>query len=382
MLFEYSPDDYRDKYLGHIKLSKNTTCSNQSVVNPIEFEQLVKKMKEESITKDILENNDYSNIDHNSYQSKLSSGMNFCPNCSADALQYEPHYGIVCIDCGQKIRNIMTNNSEWQEYNQSKIGCLKDDARCSNYSSTIVPNISRKMTFKGINYYSPLNQIHAWSETSYKDKSMYKTYRDMLDTFKELELNHVVIEAFKVYKRIYEKKLYRGRNRKAIKAGCILYVTRKSDNCKIRTISPLRIGKIAGISKNSVLNGHKKVKEILHRYNLGSIDTAPLNTDDYIAKHCNTLGITIKDQKYAQKLMTGLRSLGTVSDNTNKTQITGCIYTVVCMNNIDNISKDEIVNVCGISDVTLNKCFNKILSVVDQIINLDQYQKTNLGLNF
>lgn len=378
MLFEYNADIYLNKYSDHIKLSQNTKCSD--IVNPIEFEQLMKKMKEESITKDILENNDYSNIDHVTYKNKLSKPMNFCPNCKADALQYEPHYGIVCIECGRKIHNIMTNNSEWQEYNQSKIGCLKDDARCSNYSSTIVPNIGRKMTFKGLNYYSPLNQIHAWSETSYKDKSMYKTYRDMLDTFQELELNHVVIEAFKVYKRIYEKKLYRGRNRRAIKAGCILYVTRKSDDPKIRTISPLRIGKVSGLSKNAVLNGHKKVKEILHRYNLGSTDTAPLNTDDYIAKHCNTLGIDDINQKYAQELMNGLQILGTVSDNTNKTQITGCIYTIVCMNNIENISKEEIVDVCGISDVTLSKCFNKILTVIDQIIKLDSDQKTNLGI--
>ena len=377
MLFEYDQDFYRNKYTNHIKSSKKK-CSN--LTNPIEFEQLFKKMQEESITKDIIENNDYSNIDYNVYKYELSKPMDFCPKCNKDALQYEPYYGIVCIDCGTKISNIMTNNSIWQEYNQSKIGCLKDDVRCSNYSSTIVPNISRKMTFKGLNYYSPLNQIHAWSETSYKDKSMYKTYRDMLDTFQELGLNHLVIEAFKIYKKIYEKKLYRGRNRKAIKAGCVLYIIRKNEDPKIKTISPIKIGKISGLSKNTVLDGHKKVKQILHRYNLGSIDTAPLNTDDYIQKHCNTLGVDLNNQSLAQELMKGLQALGTISDNTNKTQITGCIYTVVCMNNLDNIDKDSISNVCGISDVTLQKCYNKILTVIDKIINLDDEQKHNLKI--
>jgi transcription initiation factor TFIIIB Brf1 subunit/transcription initiation factor TFIIB len=210
---------------------------------------------------------------------------------------------------------------------------------------------------------------------------MFRTYKDMIETFKDLELNHLVIEAFKVYKKIYEKKLYRGRNRKGIKAGCLLYIIRKNDNPAINTISPKKIADVCGLKKNTVLTGFKKVNELLHRYNLGATNTSPTNTKNYIAKYCANLGIKEDNQKSAQDLMNGLQVLGTISNNTDKTQITGCIYTVVCMNNIDNIDKDAIADVCGISDVTLQKCYNKILSVVDQILNLDEKQKNNLGIN-
>jgi len=378
MLFEYDRTEYIEKYVKKLKDYESTRKSP----DPIWFENLIDKMKEETICQDIIERGDYTSYNLKGKSEKLTDSCpgDYCPNCKADSIQYEPNYGIVCIECGIKISNIMSSDREWQEYNQSKIGCLKDDARCSNYSSTIVPNISRKMTFKGLSYNSPLNQIHAWSETSYKDKSMFKTYRDMMDTFKDLQLNHVIIEAFKVYKKIYEKKLYRGRNRRAVKAGCVLYIIRKSDDPKISTISPKRIAAVSSLTKSAVLNGHKKVREILHRYNLGSTDAAPLNTDDYITKHCANLGIDSINKKCAQELMNGLQVLGTVSNNTNKTQITGCIYTVVCMNNIEMVDKDSIAKTCGISDVTLQKCYHKILTVVEDILNLSEEQKNNLGI--
>lgn len=377
MLFSYDDNEYINKYS---TIMKEESCKKNNSLDPIWFENLLTKMKEETICKDIIENNDYTNYKKSDKLTDNCPG-DYCPNCNADALQYDPNYGIVCIECGIKINNVMSNDKEWQEYNQSKIGCLKDDVRCSNYSSTIVPNIARKMTFKGLGYNSPLNQIHNWSETSYKDKSMFKTYRDMMDTYKELDLNHIIIEAFKVYKKIYEKKLYRGRNRKAIKAACILYIIRKSDDPTINTINIKRLSNISGLKKGIILNGYKKVKEILHRYNLDTTNTIQINTNNFITKYCINLGINYNYQKIIQELMNGLEILGTINNNTDKTQITGCIYTIVRMYNLENVNKELIPQICGISDVTLQKCYSKILTVINDIFDLNDEEKNNLGLN-
>ena len=46
----------------------------------------------------------------------------------------------------------------------------------------------------------------------------------------------------------------------------------------------------------------------------------------------------------------------------------GCIYFTCCCLNID-INKSEINSICNVSEVTINKCYHKLMKIKDNLIN-------------
>jgi transcription initiation factor TFIIIB Brf1 subunit/transcription initiation factor TFIIB len=62
-----------------------------------------------------------------------------------------------------------------------------------------------------------------------------------------------------------------------------------------------------------------------------------------------------------------LETWNAINDNTPHSVAAGIIYFVATTCAL-NISKTEIRQICGVSEVTINKCFKKMDSMRDQLI--------------
>ena len=56
-----------------------------------------------------------------------------------------------------------------------------------------------------------------------------------------------------------------------------------------------------------------------------------------------------------------------VNENTPPSMASGCIYLYIKHNKVD-INKKHISDVCKISEVTINKCYKKLLPHIDKLI--------------
>ena len=85
-----------------------------------------------------------------------------------------------------------------------------------------------------------------------------------------------------------------------------------------------------------------------------------INLNDFIERFCYNLSISEKDMEIIKEISNTCKSLNLIYDNTPPAMASGCIYLLLQLKKID-ISKKMISENCNISEVTINKCYKKLL---------------------
>ena len=108
--------------------------------------------------------------------------------------------------------------------------------------------------------------------------------------------------------------------------------------------------------------GCKKFDEIMN-YNKNSNNSESITgatSEDFIQRFCSKLNIGNEIYRICSHVCIQAESNSLVSENTPPSIAAGSIYLVCSLLNIA-ISKKEISNSCKISEVTISKCYKKLL---------------------
>jgi len=312
------------------------------------------------------------------YQDKLKNQtISRCKECKSDSIHYDSSCsGIVCLNCGTINGKITNINREWQSYNKSKISHLKGDDRCGNFNTRNMPNAAPKMVLRGVGRYSLLGKIHRWSEVNYRDKNMLRMYKYMEGRCKDLVSQKTINYAFGIYNEIYGTKIFRGDIRKAILAACILYSASINNEAVVET----ELAKTFGISRNTVLQGNKRLLAILYDNDIKSTNIKPPLAIDFINKFCDTLEIEGINKLKVRELIENVQKYKLAPENNPRTKTTSCIFLMSCIYNL-GITKKDISIHCKISEVTIYKCYTKLLEDINRIVDIEKLsveQKINL----
>ena len=171
----------------------------------------------------------------------------------------------------------------------------------------------------------------------------------------------IIEESKALYSIISKTKISRGNNRDGIIAASLYF------SCKLNGVprSSKEISKIFNIKTTVVTKGCKKFQEILHMnkdYKTRIINSESLHASDLIDRLCNKLNI---DNNYIKEVKEICNTATEMSSENTPTSISGAaIYYVIDKHNL-NIQKKEVSEACGISDVTINKCFKKITDYIN-----------------
>tara|TARA_B110001469_G_scaffold122901_2_gene134180 strand:+ start:2185 stop:3483 length:1299 start_codon:yes stop_codon:yes gene_type:complete len=286
----------------------------------------------------------------------------FCVHCNKYSLTNRKGQ-LVCVSCGNIEGFNIDNGAEWRYYG-SEDSKGSDPNRCGMPTNSLLPEFSlgSVIPFKCNESWDmrKIRNYNTWIGSCYREKSLYNVFETMTIRAKSKGIPGCIIEDAKYkYKIISEAKISRGENRKGIIASCI-YEACKENNS---TRSTKEIAEIFRISSTSMTKGFKKYNEIMQ-----TIDTVKKRVKeeniseplDFINRFCSNLNLEHEILDVCKNVCKQIEKYDLVSENTPTSKAAGSIYLVSYLFNLD-LNKRDISTVCMTSEVTISKCFTKLI---------------------
>ena len=107
--------------------------------------------------------------------------------------------------------------------------------------------------------------------------------------------------------------------------------------------------------------GCKQFSHIMNMYKKEDVNTGLLSTipEDFIDRFCSNINMNDEMKNLCMYITKKVNENSLVSQNTPPSIAAGCIYMVSHICKI-GITKKEISQACGISEVTISKCYKKL----------------------
>lgn len=292
--------------------------------------------------------------DQSSPEESRKEDHNTCEYCGGTHIILEDG-NFVCKGCNSLIHRFIDAHAEWRYYG-AEDSKSSDPTRCGMPTNDLLPEsslgsvISNKMNES---YDMRLiRKYHMWNSMSYKERTLYNIFDNITINATNNGISNSIIEEAKVfYKKVSESKISRGDNRSGLIASSI-YMSCKSNKVPRST---KEIAKMFNIKITTMTKGCKKFNDIL-KMNLDS--TKP---QDFIQRFASKLNLTTEIRDLCKHIVDKADEYNIVCENTPPSIAAGSIYLCVCVCSLD-IPKKELATVCGISQVTLTKCYKKLHS--------------------
>ena len=283
-------------------------------------------------------------------------------------------------ECGVIYKDTLDYSPEWRFYGADDKNA-NDPTRCGNPINPLLAESSfgckvlcnTKSTYE-------MKKIRKWTEWQsmpHKEKSLYDEFQFITIMAQNAGIPKIFIDvAMHVHKDFSEQKMFRGMNRDGIKAASI-YISCRLNGCP-RTAH--EIAEIFKLDKTSATTGCSMAVNILHNIERNiepsqQTDLCITSPSSFIDRYCSRLNFN-KELTMLSKFVTRkVEKNNIITDNIPHAIASGIIYFVAFNCNL-NISKQDIKLVCGVSEVTINKCFKKLETIRDTLLPqciLDKY---------
>jgi len=377
-----------DKYLEKIKQEKETNILYSSATNKTKKKKLLLSVQEK---KDL-----WKRFDIDKPKTKLAESISdnpmisyehhkettICNACNGYIMIMEDGFP-TCNSCGIIDMNVLDYSPEWRFYGaEDKHGA--DPTRCGNPINPLLLESSfgcKIMCTAGSSY--DMKKIRTWTEWQsmpHREKSLYDEFQFITQMAQNSGIPKIFIDnAIQIHKTISERKMLRGLNRDGIKAASI-YLSCRKNGCP-RTAH--EIADIFHLDKASATNGCSMAVNILNdieRTNGNqSIESSKLcftTPCSFIERYCSKLNMSVEIVKLAMFVAKKIELGHLINDNAPDSIAAGIVYFISQLCKL-NYTKFDIKGICGVSEVTINKCFKKLNAIREMVIPtviLQKYQ--------
>uniref|UniRef100_A0A6C0IDP4 Cyclin-like domain-containing protein n=1 Tax=viral metagenome TaxID=1070528 RepID=A0A6C0IDP4_9ZZZZ len=282
--------------------------------------------------------------------------------------------------CCIMYKDILDYSPEWRFYGANDKNTT-DPTRCGNPINPLLieSSFGCKILCDNRSSYE-MKKIRKWTEwqaTPHREKSLYEEFQFITIMAQNAGIPKIFIDyAMVIHKDISEQKMFRGMNRDGIKAASI-YISCRLNECP-RTAH--EIADIFKLDKQSTTYGCSMAVNILHNIerNIDPAQKTELGTTTpsaFIDRYCSRLNIMNELAILSKFIAKKVENHSIVCDNTPQSSAAGIVYFVSQICKLD-ISKLDIKAICGVSEVTINKCYKKLDSIRHQLVPqciLDKY---------
>lgn len=374
---ETEPMNIQLQSIEHVKLEKNS--ENKTKKKKTNLSSVDKSKLWDIFDSDIktLHNEEEANMEC-IYSTKE---MDLCNHCDSPLVIMDDGFP-TCINktCGIICRDTLDYSPEWRFYgNEDKNA--NDPTRCGNPINPLLVESSFgcKVLCSSKSSYE-MKKIRKWAEWQsmpHKEKSLYDEFQFITVMAQNAGIPRIFIDdAMSIHKDISEQKMFRGLNRDGIKAASI-YISCRLNGCP-RT--PHEIAEIFKLDKTSATNGCSMAVNILHNIERNvetsqQSDLCVTMPSSFIERYCSKLGFNQELIMLSKFVTNKIETNNIITDNIPHAIAAGIVYFIAHNCNL-HITKLDIKTVCGVSEVTINKCFKKLESIREQLIPqciLDKY---------
>lgn len=302
-----------------------------------------------------------------------------CKTCGSPLRLGEESF-YVCSNpaCGKICREILDESPEWRYYGASD-SKASDPTRCGMPTNPLLEESSvgcRIYCAGGSSYeMRKIGRFTEW-QTSYKEKSQSHEFEHIKVMASIAGIPKIIIDAACViHKKISEEKTFRGLNRDGIIAASI-YIACRRNNFP-RTSKELAV--IFHLDTTSATNGCKNAMSILNSLEKDmcaddKTHLCKMTPHDFIERYCSKLNMNKELTKLCQFIAIKIEKQNMIPENTPHSVAAGIIYFIGELCNV-SISKKDVNKVSEISEVTINKCYKKLLTLKDDLVPKQILQK-------
>ena len=285
-----------------------------------------------------------------------------CKHCKSSNLIIDNAKShMVCTDCSvineeYLDENMDHNNNDMDGNNNSRYGTP---------ASYFFPKASlgTKIVSKSFNR---LSLLQKQGQMPYKEKSLMDVLETIQHKCKKYGITQSIIDSAKIlYKKVSESVHVKGKrkgkniimrciNRRSMIAACLFHA------CKLQkeTRSPKEIADIYDLEIKHVNRGCRKFCDIIDSNTL-FFQIKSSQSSDFIERFAKKLNIDKQYITIAKDVSNNIHKLDLASTHEPPSVAAGCILLVTNFYNIQ-LSKKQISDIFGISDVTISKTFRKI----------------------
>ena len=326
----------------------------------------------------INKNNNLNNEIKNNNQEEIIE----CIECKSGNL-VEKYGNYVCKDCGVYNESIIDFKQEWRYYG-SEDNKQNDPSRCGIPTNELLPqsSIGSVIGFGNneSNMMRRIRNMQYWNTIPYRESSLLESFNNISILSQNAGISSCIIEEAKyMYKRVSELKTSRRTKKEAMKAASIYLacqVKKVPRSCKeiakIFNIDNVKIMSKSIKSFEEIWNSikekekEKKKEENVHM----TIKTNNLKDEfesvQYLHRYCSKLEINNNIYDYCLKLLVYIENEKLLETHNPLSRISSCLFYITEKYKL-NISKESIIKICDVSEVTINKCNNKLLKYNNNI---------------
>jgi len=274
--------------------------------------------------------------------------------------------------CGMLYIDTLDQTSEWRYYG-AEDSSSSDPTRCgmpinpllheSSFGCKVLVNGSSSYEMRKIRRYTD------WLGMPYKEKSQYDEFQRITILGNHSGIPKLIIDdAMRFHKKISEAKTFRGLNRDGIIAASI-YVSARV-NSYPRTAK--EIANIFHLDSTAATRGCKNAISIINE-----LESDMSNTDKtslcqptpltFIERYCSRLNMNTELTKVCKFIAVRIHKNNLIPENTPHSIAAGIIYFIAQSCNV-NVTKKDVSIISEISEVTINKCYKKMIEMSHDLI--------------
>ena len=299
--------------------------------------------------------------------SEILTYRNICEQCNSElALADMGFYICTNIMCGFLCKKIIDWSAEWRNYNNDDNTFGSDPTRCglpinpllqeSSYGCSVArkSNMSSKMRY--------IKQYTEWASMPYTEKALYDEFQTIIIMANNASIPKIIVDdALKYHKKISAIKKFRGINRDGIIAASV-YIS-----CRVNKY-PRTAKEIASIFMLQYTNATRGCKNAMNIMNELEIELESSDKTTYhettpvmfIERFCSKLNMNDELIMLGKFIALKINNMNLITDNTPHSIAVGIIFMISCVCNL-NINKRHISKISDVSEVTITKCYNKMM---------------------
>jgi len=274
-----------------------------------------------------------------------------CPECNGNVISLNQIGEIVCSDCGLVIkeRSVDLTHSDKRAYTSQE---KNQREHTGAPISSLLPDIGLTTVIDRKKIKDPdLKRAVKWNtRITWEKRNLLIATTELKRICSNLNLpSHIKLEAIKLYKEAFKKKLLRGRSINSMIAASIYLAIR------LKKI-PRTLQEILDESSESEKDIRRCYRVLIRELNIKSPNTNP---SDLIPTYIATLKLDPSIEINSTKIVNAYSERFSTSGKDPKGIVAGAIYLACRMKELELTQKD-IAEVVGVTEVTLRSRYKEL----------------------
>jgi transcription initiation factor TFIIB len=287
-----------------------------------------------------------------------------CKRCGAECRLGDSNL-YTCSDpaCGVTHSKALDRSPEWRHRNESS----DDPARCGMPVNRFLQESSYGCKLTGAwssVQMRKLGKYANWQSMPYREKALHDGFEHIRRAAVRAGLpKRLIEEAYRLHKQISEERSFRGVNRQGVIAAA-LYLSCRTNGCP-RTAK--EIAAMFSLDPAHTTRGCKNalsVLSVIERENLrGTENTAfpKMQCSHFVDRFACRTGVVDDNAALARFIALKVDKEQLVPENTPHAVAAGVVW-YVCQLAKVSISKKSVAKACDVSEVTVSKCYKKLVA--------------------